>query len=95
MAKFVCDTDQVFAQGEKISKVASSIGDTVSTYATNSEKSLSEWSGYAQKCFHNVNERQIQAVTTNAKYIAAVGEYIQESAKAIQSLEEELASLDI
>ena len=94
MAKFVCDYEKVVAEGEKIRQNADSMTNTISSYAQNAESTLSGWSqGTAKSSFSS--SLNSQAVQADAEYLKAVGDYVVESANAIQKLEEEFASMDI
>lgn len=96
MAKFVCDYEKVVDAGEKIRQNADSMTKTISSYAQDAESTLSGWSqGTAKSSFSSSLNSQAVQSQSDAEYLKAVGDYVVESANAIQKLEEEFASMDI
>ena len=67
MAKYVCDFEQVKAQGEKLCKIAGDLSSAISTYSSASSSSLSSWQGPAATQFNQSNSSQIKTYTDNAQ----------------------------
>ena len=95
MAKFVCDFDEVYSTGEKLCSIADEMSSSVDSYASNIESDLNSWDGSAKGSFQTSNESQVQVSKESAEKIKSVGEFVKEASKAIQDLEEELASVKI
>ena len=95
MAKFVCNTDEVSATGKNIRKAASDINTSINSYSTNSDNALAKWSGVAKKSFQKANSSQASVATSDSEFIDALGQFIQESAKAIDDSEAEISTLKI
>ena len=95
MAKYVCDFEQVKAQGEKLCKIAGDLSSAISTYSSASSSSLSSWQGNAATQFNQSNSSQIKTYTDNAQYINSFGKFVKEAAESIEKLDNELAGLSI
>lgn len=95
MAKYVCDFAEVIAAGEKLCSAANNIKTDIQNYDTNVTNDLSAWSGEAKNNFTTQCTIQVKLATEKAEKINEVGEFIKTSAKSIQDLENQLASLSI
>ena len=92
MAKYVCDFAQVYSSGEKICQVANDMNSAANNYSSQVENHLSSWNGVAKNSFSSANTEQVRQLGETAKYISALGEFVQTAAQKIEELEEELAS---
>ena len=95
MAKYVCDFAEVIAAGEKLCSAANDIKTAIQNYDTNVTNDLSAWSGEAKNNCTTQCTSQVELATEKAYKINEVGEFIKSSAKSIQDLENQLASLSI
>lgn len=95
MPKFVCDTDQVYSMGNKITQVANDMNTQVNGYSSRIESDLSGWNGKAKTTFISSNEKQVQTAQDDIIYLTELGEFIMKSAQEIQKMEEQLASMSI
>lgn len=95
MAKFVCDFGTVTAIGEKLCNTASEINSSVNGYSNQIDSDLSSWSGNAKNSFQSTNSSQVELAKANSEYINNLGKFIKQASQKIESLEGELASLDI
>ena len=95
MAKFVCDVEQVVAAGEKLISMASELKSAVSNYAGTVTSDLSSWDGSSKGSFTRQCEGQVKFAESNADEAQNIGEFIKSSAQSIQSLDDELATLNI
>ncbi len=95
MAKYVCDFDQVQSVGKNICDAASEMETSVSTYSSNIDGDLSGWNGAAKDSFNTTNTEQVAQATSNAQSMNELGNFIQDAAQSIQSLDSELASMSI
>lgn len=95
MAKYVCDFAEVIAAGEKLCSAANNIKTAIQNYDTNVTNDLSAWSGEAKNNFTTQCTSQVELAAEKAEKINEVGEFIKSSAKSIQDLENQLASLSI
>ena len=95
MAKYVCDFAQVTAAGEKVCQAATELTTAISNYSSRIDGDLASWNGNAKGTFTTTNAEQVKLANTNAAYMNALGEFIKQSAKSIQQLEEQLSSLSI
>ena len=94
MAKFVCDVEQVVAAGEKLITMSNDLNSSVSNYGTVTSD-LASWDGSAKNSFSKQCEAQVKLAQVNADEAKKVGEFVKASAQAIQSLEDELATINI
>ena len=95
MPKYVCDTDQVYSLGNKLTQVANDMNTQISSYSSRIESDLSGWSGRAKTTFLSSNEQQVNTAKEDIAYLTELGEFIMDSAQQIQSLEEQLANTSI
>lgn len=95
MAKFVCDVEQVTAAGDKLVSMASDLQSAVSNYSGTVTSDLASWDGSAKTSFTKQCEGQVALAKANAEEAQKIGEFIKASAQAIQSLDDELAALNI
>lgn len=95
MAKYVCDYDQVKEVGDKLITTATNMQSSVASFSTSIESDLSSWSGAAKENFDSQTANQVEIANQNATKIREAGEYIKESANAIEELDNELAGLRI
>ena len=95
MARYVCDFDTVIQIGKDVCAAAEEMSSAVSTYNSQIEESLSSWSGMAKNAFTSTNTDQVKNANDDLTHVRELGEFIQTSAQAIESLEEQLAALSI
>ena len=95
MAKYVCDTDQVIATGKKLSDTANKMESSISKYSSNVTSDLDTWDGEAKSAFEAQCQAQVKIAKNNAKEAKKLGEFIESSARSIESLENQLASMNI
>lgn len=95
MAKFVCDVEQVVAAGEKLITMSNDLNSSVSNYHGTVTSDLASWDGSAKNSFSKQCEAQVKLAQVNADEAKNVGEFVKASAQAIQSLEDELATINI
>jgi len=95
MAKYVCDTQEVYNIGESLCTISNDIHSSVTTYSSKVDTDLASWEGNAKSAFVKTNDSHIQNVEKKLKYINEFGEFIKKAAKEIESLESELAGLKI
>lgn len=95
MAKYVCDFDQVKANGENLCQAGTVLSSAINNYSSGINRSLSTWSGDAATAFNESNSKQVETSLANAEYIHSLGEFVKEAAQSIENLENELASLTI
>lgn len=95
MAKYVCDVEQVSSAGDKLCQAASEIKSAVSSYSSKIDGTLSSWSGKAKDSFSNTNAKQVSLANQQAEYLNSLGEFVKNAAQSIESLEGELAGLNI
>ena len=95
MAKFICNTDEVFNRGKDICEAANSIKASINNYSKSSDSALTDWSGVAKKSFQTANSSQVSVAVGDTEYMDALGQFVQKSAKAIDDLESELSKLKI
>ena len=95
MAKFVCDFSQVTSIGEKLCTAATDIETSISGYASQIESDLSSWSGSAKSSFQTTCNSQVETAKASAEYINNLGEFIKQASQNIESLDGELAALEI
>lgn len=95
MAKYVCDFAEVIAAGEKLCSAANDMKTAIQSYDTNVTSDLSAWSGKAKNNFTTQCTSQVELAVEKAEKMNEVGEFIKSSAKSIQDLETQLASLSI
>ena len=95
MAKLVCDFSQVTAIGEKLCTTASDISSSIDDYANQMDSDLTSWTGSAKNAFQTTSNGQVKIVKADAEYVNNLGGFIKQAAQNIETLEEELANLDI
>lgn len=92
MPKFVCDTDEVKNNGEKLCEAAADMESSLKTYSGSISSDLSEWNSPAKTKFTQVNNTEIVSAAISAGYINSFGEFLKEFAAAVEKEEENLAS---
>ncbi len=95
MAKYTCDTENVYKEGEALAKAVSQMNDDITNYVNNLDSDLSLWDSTAKKVFVRTANELLGVAKKNSTYANSLSEYITSAAKSIQSLEEELANIDI
>ncbi len=95
MAKFVCDVEQVISAGDKLVSMASDLQSAVSNYSGTVTSDLASWDGSAKTSFTKQCDAQVALAQANAEEAQKIGEFIKSAAQAIQSLDDELAALNI
>lgn len=98
MPKYVCDTELVYSEGEKICTEANDLNTSISTYSTNVDSDLSGWTESTvggKASFTSAKNQQVQAAQADCTYINEVGEFIKGAAKSIDELEDQLSALKI
>ena len=98
MPKYVCDTEVVFSEGEKLCKGVEELNTSTTTYSSNVESDLSGWTSEdygGKESFIQAKNEQVKSVQNDCTYVKEVGEFIQETAKSIDELEDQLSSVSI
>ncbi len=98
MPKYVCDTDLVFSEGKKICDSVNEMNTSTSNYSNNVESDVNGWTGDAaggKDSFVKAKNDQVESAKNDCTYVNEVGEFIQESAKTIDQLEDDLSALKI
>jgi len=95
MAKYVCDFEQVTAIGEKLCSTASETEVSISDYSSKISNDLISWNGEAKENFIAQCDWQVNYSKEIVKKSLELGEFIKSSAKSIEDLEAQLASLSI
>jgi uncharacterized protein YukE len=95
MPKYVCDTEQVYSLGNKLTQVANDMNTQIGNYSSRIESDLAGWSGKAKTTFLSSNEQQVNTAKEDIAYLTELGEFIMNSAQEIQKLEEQLANMSI
>ena len=95
MAKYVCDFDLVYSIGDKLCSTVSDLESSLDTYSTTIESDLSSWEGIAKNSFIKTKDSQVESSKKDYTYIKELGEFIKDSSKCIQELEDQLSSLSI
>lgn len=95
MAKYVCDVEQVTAAGDNLIKMASTLKSNVSSYSREITSDLANWTGSAKNSFSPQCDSQVELAQDASDEAQKIGEFLKSSAQAIQSLDDELASLSI
>ncbi len=95
MAKYVCDFDQVYQIGEKVCESVEQLESSIGTYTNNIDSDLTGWDGMAKDAFIKTKNEQVTAAKADFTYVKELGEFIKNSSKSIQELEEQLAGLSI
>ena len=95
MAKFVCDYEQVISAGAKLVAAADAIQTAITSYQSKITSDLSGWSGSAKTSFESVSSAKVKEVQTLATNTKETGEFVQNSAKAIQDYDNQCAAQKI
>ena len=95
MAELICEFDTVKKAGEKLIEASGDYDKAINTFSTGIDSDLAGWSGNSKNVFNGQKEAQVVASQAASAQTKAVGEYIKGCAEAIESLDEELASLSI
>ena len=95
MPKYVCDVEQVYAIGEKVTQLASDMSNSVNTYSSKIDTDLTSWTGKAKTAFQQTSSEQVKLANDDIKYVSELGDFIKQASRKIQELEEQLANLSI
>lgn len=95
MTKFVCDYAQVNSIGNKLLEASNSLIESANRYNSSIDGSLSSWTGNTKTTFVSQSNAQVDKVLAKAKYISSFGEFIINSARSIQELDDDLANINI
>ncbi len=95
MPKYVCDVEQVYAIGEKVTQLASDMSNSINTYSSKIDTDLSSWTGKAKTAFQQTSSEQVKLANDDIKYVSELGDFIKQASRKVQELEEQLASLSI
>ena len=95
MSKYVCDFGQVTNAGGKLVNAGNKLKNTASSYSSGIESNLSQWTGVAKDSFSSSNASQVEAMNAQGTYLCQLGEFIKTAAKNIETLDNDLASLEI
>ena len=93
--KYVCDFSQVTSIGDQVCQSASDMASALNTYSSSISSDLSSWSGSAKSSFESSNNTHLQKSIAVANYVNSLGEFIKDASKCIETLEGELAALNI
>ena len=95
MAKYVCDYNIVITAGNKLVEVANELSSASDNYSSSVTSDLSGWTGVAKDSFTSTCTSKIKDATDRATVMNELGEFIVNSAKQIQDLDDSLASIKI
>ena len=95
MSKYVCDFEEVRSIAQQIKTNKENMSNNLNSYQTDVDNALKDWTGPAKDNFNNSNSEQITKIGNNINQIESVSNFIIEVVNAIESTEEELASLNI
>ena len=95
MAKYVCDFDQVYSIGEKVSQLATDMSTSINNYSSKIDTDLSSWNGKAKTAFQQTSAEQVKVANDDITYVNELGEFIKQASRKIQELEEQLANMSI
>ena len=95
MAKYVCDFDVVYSIGDKVCNTVSEMENSLGNYSSKIDSDLGSWEGIAQKSFLKTKGSQVDLAKKDYTYIKELGEFIKQSSRNIQDLDEQLSNISI
>ena len=95
MAKYVCDFETVKSTASKLDSYATTMEGELSSYVSNVNDTISNWSGIAKEKYVTSTNNQISKIRQNIAQVRALSEFIKKAADTIESTDQSLASLSI
>lgn len=95
MAKYVCDFETVKSTASKLDSYATTMDGELSSYISNINASISNWSGIAKEKYVTSTNNHIAKIRHNINQVRALSEFIKKAADTIESTDQSLASLSI
>lgn len=95
MAKYVCEYEVVKSAASKLDSYATTMEGELSSYISNVNETISNWSGIAKEKYVASTNNHIATIRHNINQVRALSEFIKKAADAIESTDQSLASLSI
>lgn len=95
MTKYICDYDMVSIYSKLAKNIGEDMKNNINKFEEEVNSNISSWNGEAKSNFINSNKNFNETAKKNLENIIELANFLEDSARKIEELDSELASIEI